>query len=91
MEERLTWERLEEAVLKEERDTKDITDQKKKKKEATVLSYKLNYFTSSLCKDHEAVAFPVASQFLKLSGCWKPVFWHVDKHNLAKEPSGGAG
>lgn len=49
-----------------------------RKKEAKVLSYKLNYFTSSLCNNHEAiqisVAFPVARQFLKSNCCWKPVF-----------------
>lgn len=75
MEETLIWERLEEAVLKEERYKRHYGSENK---EATVLFYKLNYFTSSLCNDHEAikisVAFPVASQFLKPSYCWKPVF-----------------
>lgn len=75
VEDRLTWERLEEAVLKEERYKRHYRSEKK---EATVFSYKLNYFTSSLCNDHEAieisVAFLVASQFLKPSCCWKPKF-----------------
>lgn len=45
VEDRLTWERLEEAVLKEETYEKSL---KIGKKEATMSSYRQSYFTSNL-------------------------------------------